>query len=133
MKQKLLIGIGVLVVLVILTFATKETKTGYSVTTTIQLEQPTLKLGDIKQDSLVTINIPLKNTGKQPLLLAKIEKSNTTLVIDETAQYFPVDKPIELTLLYQPNKIGNINESLIVHGNFPEQQLTIFITGKVVP
>ena len=109
MKQKLLIGIGVLVVLVILTFATKETKTGYSVTTTIQLEQPTLKLGDIKQDSLVTINIPLKNTGKQPLLLAKIEKSNTTLVIDETAQYFPVDKPIELTLLYQPNKIGNIN------------------------
>lgn len=133
MKQKLLIGIGVLVVLVILTFATKETKTGYSVTTTIQLEQPTLKLGDIKQDSLVTINIPLKNTGKQPLLLAKIEKSNTTLVIDETAQYFPVDKPIELTLLYQPNKIGNINESLIVHGSFPEQQLTIFITGKVVP
>jgi hypothetical protein len=133
MKQKLLIGISVLVVLVILAFATKETKTGYSVTTKIQLEQPTLKLGEVKLDSLITISIPLQNTGKQPLLLAKIEKSNTTLVIDETAQYFPIDKPIEITLLYQPNKIGLVNESLIVYGNFPEQQLTIFITGKVVP
>ena len=105
MKQKLLIGIGVLIVLVILTFATKETKTCYSVTTTIQLEELRLNLGEIKLDSLVTINIPLKNTGKQPLLLSKIEKSNTSLVIDETAQYFLKSKAIELTLLYQPNKL----------------------------
>ena len=121
-----------LFVILVLAFATKETKTDYSIYTTIQLEQLKLNIGSIKKDSLVRVRIPLKNTGKQPLLLSKIEKSNTTLVIDETAQYFLVDKPIEIALLYQPTKVGAINEYIIVHGNFPEEQLTIPVVGKVV-
>ena len=132
MKNKILISFGVLILLVILAFATKETKTVYTVNTTVILKQPILKLGVIKLDSFITINIPLKNTGKQPLLFSKIEKSNTTLVIDETSQYFPNNKAIELTLLYQPNKLGAINEYVILHGNFPEQLLKIPVVGVVV-
>lgn len=132
MKKKILIGLGVLIALVLVAFATKETKIVYTLNTTIQLKEPILNLGKINLDSLVRINIPLENTSKQPLLISKIEKSNASLVIDETAQYFPIDKPVELTLLYQPNKLGLINESLILHGNFSEQQITIPVVGQVV-
>ena len=65
-------------------------------------------------------------------LVSKIEKSNTSLVIDETTQYFPVNKDIELTLLYQPDRIGVVKEYIVIHGNFPEQQLTIPVLGIVV-
>ncbi len=132
MKKKILIGLGVLIALVLVAFATKQTKIIYTVNTTIELKEPILNLGKINLDSLVRVNIPLKNTSKQPLLISKIEKSNASLVVDETAQYFPIDKPVELTLLYQPNKLDLINESLILHGNFPEQQITIPVVGQVV-
>ncbi len=132
MKNKILIFLGVLFAIVVLVFATYETKTVYSVTTSIKLKQPTLSLGKIKTDSLVTITIPLKNTGNNPLLVSKVEKSSKSIVIDATAQYYPIHKPIELTLLFQPNKTGKINEQIIVHGNFPEQQIVIPILGEVI-
>jgi len=132
MKNKILIFIGVLFAIVVLVFVTKETKTVYSVTTSIKLKQPTLSLGKIKTDSLVTITIPLKNTGNNPLLVSKVEKSSKSIVIDATAQYYPIHKPIELTLLFQPSKTGKINEQIIVHGNFPEQQIVIPILGEVI-
>ena len=132
MKNKILIFIGVLFAIVVLVFVTKETKTVYSVNTSIKLKQPTLSLGKIKTDSLVTITIPLKNTGNNPLLVSKVEKSSKSIVIDATAQYYPINKPIELTLLFQPNKTGKINEQIIVHGNFPEQQIVIPILGEVI-
>ncbi len=116
----------------VLVFVTKETKTVYSVTTSIKLKQPKLSLGKIKTDSLVTITIPLKNTGNNPLLISKVEKSSKSIVIDATAQYYPINKPIELTLLFQPSKTGKINEQIIVHGNFPEQQIAIPILGEVI-
>jgi hypothetical protein len=132
MKNKILIFLGVLFAIVVLVFATKETKTVYSVTTSIKLKQPKLSLGKIKTDSLVTITIPLKNTGNNPLLISKVEKSSKSIVIDATAQYYPIHKPIELKLLFQPNKTGKINEQIIVHGNFPEQQIVIPILGEVI-
>ncbi len=132
MKNKILIFIWVLFAIVFLVFVTKETKTVYTVTTSIKLKQPTLSLGKIKTDSLITITIPLKNTGNNPLLVSKVEKSSKSIVIDATAQYYPIHKPIELTLLFQPNKTGKINEQIIVHGNFPEQQIVIPILGEVI-
>ncbi len=71
MKNKILIFLGVLFAIVVLVFATYETKTVYSVTTSIKLKQPTLSLGKIKTDSLVTITIPLKIQVIIPYLFLK--------------------------------------------------------------
>jgi len=132
MKYKFIIGLGVLISLIVLALATKETKHEYSIYTKVKLEGKNIVFGKVKKDSLIRLSIPIVNITNQPLLISLIEKSNSTLVIDQKAQYFPVSKPIELTLLYQPNKIGTVKEYIILHGNFPEQQLKIPVVGEVV-
>ena len=131
-NKKVIIGLCLLLGLVVLVFTTKETKTGYSVYTEIDLTQQEVDLGKIKKDSFVRNKLPIENIGKELLLISSIQKSNEAILIDETAQFFKKDKPVHIEFLFQPQKVGRVNEHIIVKGNFPEKEVLVKIVGVVI-
>ncbi len=128
MRNKILISVGVFLLLVILVFTTKETTYEYSVNTQIKLIESKINLKTIKVDSIYRGTLPIKNNTVNPLLVMSIEK----IIIDQEAQIFKYNKPVEIDFIYRAKELGVFDEYIVIKGNFPEKEIKFPIIGKVV-
>lgn len=132
MRNKILISVGVFLLLVILVFTTKETTYEYSVNTQIKLIESKINLKTIKVDSIYRGTLPIKNNTVNPLLVMSIEKSTDNIIIDQEAQIFKYNKPVEIDFIYRAKELGVFDEYIVIKGNFPEKEIKFPIIGKVV-
>jgi len=131
MKSKYKYLLCFTVVLLIL-WSSMGTKTTYSKTSQLKLISKEVELDTIKQDSYKRSNIQFLKMKKEPLLISKIKTSTKNINIQQTLQYFPKGDTLFIPLVFHTKiKVGNIQETITLYGNFPEKEITIPVSGYI--
>jgi len=119
-------------VVLLMLWSSTGTKTTYSKTSQLKLISKEVELDTIKQDSYKRSNIQFLKMKKEPLLISKIKTSTKNINIQQTLQYFPRGDTLFIPLVFHTKiKVGNIQETITLYGNFPEKEITIPVSGYI--
>ena len=128
-KYKYLLGFSVFVLII---WSSMETKISYSNITQLKLTSKEIELDTIKKKSFERYNLQVVKKIGEPLYIAKIETSTESINIQKTLQYFQKGDTISIPLVFHAKtKVGNIKEYITLHGNFPEKEIIIPVSGYI--
>ncbi|MGB1307984.1 MAG: DUF1573 domain-containing protein [Oceanihabitans sp.] len=99
--------------------------------TNISIPNKTLDFKTLKKDTFKRLNIEIVKNQKEPLLIYSVEKSSSSINIDQSPQYYKKDTIIIPLTYFSNTKTGSIKESITLKGNFPEKEITIELIGNV--
>lgn len=77
-------------------------------------------LGKVKSDEKKVVSIPVRNTGKSPLIIRKLKTTNGIIEVKLDKMTIPAGKSAVLTVTLLPSKLRRpVNENVFIFSNDP--------------
>ncbi|MCK5775595.1 MAG: DUF1573 domain-containing protein [Bacteroidales bacterium] len=99
----------------------------------LRFEQKKYDYGTIYQNSYGEIKIGYTNTGKEPLIFARVKSSCGCTTPKWSRQPLMPGQSDTLKIIYDTKRLGAFNKSITISSNASVPKMILRIKGKVIP
>jgi len=118
--KKLYILFGIIVIIMIIGFATYKQEKSYSVNAKVEIPIMEYDFGEITYLDTINYAFKIKNVGKEPLIINKVIPNCTCTLLSYESGIILPNNETEIFAQFIPNKtrLGENSVSILVEGNF---------------
>jgi hypothetical protein len=108
-----------------------QTQTGEMLVTTVSIEQAEMEINDLQVKKKKRCVFKLKNTGNQPLLIARVDTSCGCTVPSWDKKPIEPGEKMEISVEIQPEEVGFFYKTIQMHCNVEKGVIPLAIKGNV--